>query len=203
VAGYSFGGKLAFEIAQQLLAAGERVGLLAIIDTEANGPSQRPGVSMFLAIPRFLRNLPRWIADDLLRSGPRPILDRLKRKIWATARPILQILAGSPLPGRQLEDIWDTHSWPVRVREQRQSYFDIWNAYTPGHYCGRITVLRARTRPLFHSFELDLGWGRIAAEGVDVRVVPGHHTSLLTEPYCSVLARELTTCLDRLLPDHA
>jgi thioesterase domain-containing protein len=69
--------------------------------------------------------------------------------------------------------------------------------YTPKHYRGRLTLIRARTRPLLHSQSADLGWSEWVTGGVDVLSVPGHHASMLKEPNVQVLASTLQTAIDR------
>src|SRR5690606_460455 len=63
--GYSFGGSVALEIAQQLQAAGETVAVLAIFDQPIKHArsSFRPD-----QLAGFVRNLPGWIGDTARRS---------------------------------------------------------------------------------------------------------------------------------------
>ena len=70
-------------------------------------------------------------------------------------------------------------------------------AYKPGVYPDRLTLFRTQTTPLFYSQGTDKGWGKLAAGGVEIRVVPGHHLTILREPHVRVLAEELRVCLDK------
>ncbi len=70
--GYSFGGVVAFEIAQQLLAGGDRVGVLALIDSAYPDPSARPA-----------------------RSGARALLRLALKRMWTLRRLGLRTVAAS------------------------------------------------------------------------------------------------------------
>ncbi|RYZ42467.1 MAG: non-ribosomal peptide synthetase [Myxococcaceae bacterium] len=61
--------------------------------------------------------------------------------------------------------------------------------YTPGHYGGRVTLLRASETQV--PTGADGGWGPLAAGGVEVREVPGDHHSILRAPGVDALAEEL------------
>jgi hypothetical protein len=37
----------------------------------------------------------------------------------------------------------------------------------------------------------------LASEGLEVRIIPGDHLTMVEEPYAQVLAQELQICLDR------
>jgi thioesterase domain-containing protein len=98
------------------------------------------------------------------------------------------------------DDVFDVDRLPAPLRDVGRRHFGIWSRYVTRSYPGRITVFRAQTRPLYHSYESDLGWGAVAEDGVDVKLVPGHHESILEEPNCRTLARELAACLDSTIP---
>lgn len=54
-----------------------------------------------------------------------------------------------------------------------------------------MLVLRVIKQPRNRISSKDLGWGRLARGGVDVRIVSGTHETLLREPHVRVLADEL------------
>jgi thioesterase domain-containing protein len=43
----------------------------------------------------------------------------------------------------------------------------------------------------------DLGWGKWACGGVDIKMIPGHHSSILREPAVATLAAFLKSALER------
>ena len=200
IAGYSFGSRVALEVAQQLVSAGRPVGLVGAIDS---GPFRRSKYDWKnFSLYRFITNLHNWLADDLLKTPLRELLDRVRLKIKSTARRMG--LLSSPLPASS--PIHGLQSWLdlEHLSDQRRSLIETnylaWQSYQPRPYPGRVTLFRARTRPLLHSLSPDLGWAEIAREGVDIRVVAGHHWSIMVEPNVQRLAAQLRTCLKEAEP---
>ncbi len=50
--------------------------------------------------------------------------------------------------------------------------------------------------PALGEIDPQLGWGRLAAGGVDVRELPGQHLSIFQDPHVRVLAEKLAECLE-------
>ena len=68
--------------------------------------------------------------------------------------------------------------------------------YEPQRYPGRITYFRPSSRIGNKSFEPVEEWRSLAAEGVEVHMVPGNHYTMLREPAVLVLADWLKVCLN-------
>jgi len=85
--GYCSGGIIAYEMAQQLVGAGRRVGHLVFIDTCHPRLWERPafGTRVFRAIKRFARTLIHLGFRLLGRSTPRCISDRLVNEVMRRA----------------------------------------------------------------------------------------------------------------------
>jgi thioesterase domain-containing protein len=49
---------------------------------------------------------------------------------------------------------------------------------------------------LFGIHDEDNGWGKLAQQGVDVRIVGGAHSNILENPHVHILAKELKTTLE-------
>ncbi len=56
----------------------------------------------------------------------------------------------------------------------------------------------ALERPTTEYCDPLLGWGGLAAGGVEIQEVTGHHVPMMFEPYVRVLAEKLKACLERL-----
>ena len=207
VAGYSAGGILAYEIAQQLRAGRGHVALLAMIDApvppelpeEARPRRRWTPAEVF----RFVKNVGWWIVDDLRTSTAADLLLRARSK----AR-LLRGLLHRDVPlvhgAREQVDIRDRLGVP-RLPDQfvpwLEAYIDAIGHYYPQPYPGRIVVLRARAQPLFGGLKHDRGWGELAGHPVEVRVIAGEHDNILREPRVRQLAAALTDVLDAALPE--
>ena len=73
--------------------------------------------------------------------------------------------------------------------------------YLPRPYPGRITLLRCTERDIRDRDDYFLGWGRLAAGGIDVFDVPGHHLTITKEPNIRVLADRLRDCIEKASAD--
>jgi amino acid adenylation domain-containing protein len=197
--GYSFGGKLAYEMARQLSVLGRPVSTLAIIDAELSQPLDRSVTTILRLALAFFRNLPYWVMDDLLRVHPKKMLARIWRHVRKLRRGHGSMAGpseGRPV-GPELQDLFDISQLPDHYRDLMAANLRAYLEYVPKSYPGRVTLFRARTRPLFHSEHYDLGWGRWALGGVEIKAVPGHHQSILIEPAVATLGRLLKTGLDQ------
>ena len=192
--GYSFGGKVAFEIAQQLVAMGEEVSPLIIIDTAA----RRLPMRGFRWLASFVRNIPGWARYDLMESSVAHTLSRVRRKLW-WALKWLGAAGGAAAASTsrvRAEDIWDFTALSGPTRNLVTAHFEVWKEYVPRSYTGHVTLFRARARDLFTpACEADLGWGSVAMEGVDVEMIPGNHGTLFDPPHVQVFAERLSVCL--------
>jgi thioesterase domain-containing protein len=199
--GYSSGGTVAYEMAQQLHAQGQQVALLAVLD---HGPCHgqallRPGTPRWLA--HFLRNVLYWLQDDFLQSTPGQLGRRLRLKLrghlpWSGRGTALEAATGN-FHAPVLDRLFDMAQLPEEYRNFLEGHYRALRNYVPRKFPGRMTLLRARTRPLFRIAEADLGWRKLVQGGVDIRIVPGSHSNILKEPYVRGLAQVLRQCLDQ------
>ncbi len=199
LAAYSIGGRMALEIAQQLVRKGREVAFLGMIDAGPSSRRQHPLWKLLRTTPYFLRNLPYWLVDDLLQTSPSEMRRRIRRKLRAIGKRIVRLCTpGVHTPvDPDFEDVFDVDHLPDRYRRVMEAQYRAWKAYVAAPYPGRVTLLRARTHPLLHSLEPDMGWGKVACGGVEMLVIPGHHRSIMEEPLIQKVAEALKACLDR------
>jgi thioesterase domain-containing protein len=180
--GYSFGGRLAFEMARQLDAAGRRVAFLGLIDTYG------PGYPRLLSPLRRLWSHLRAAAHPDRQQRRRYVRERLLR-VGEWVKGLTTRLPASPWSDRLLV--------PEYIRDD--FHYQRWLSlcYVPGAYAGRLTLFRAAVPQWVGTDFSDptMGWGQLAAGGVEVRPVPGDHLSLFDEPHVGALALSLRACL--------
>jgi thioesterase domain-containing protein len=197
LAGYSFAGVLAYETARQLVDRGRQVKLLAVIDTGVSRVGAPTLAGCFGVALAVVRNLPNWALDNILRNEPRGFVAALNRQLQIIAKRGSRILSsGSLMSGKsEMKDFVDVSQLPPEYVKMMESNLRALREYAPKPYPGRLTLLRASTRPLFHSQGEDLGWSEWVPGGVEILPVPGHHGSILKEPNVQVLARHLQSAM--------
>jgi thioesterase domain-containing protein len=83
--------------------------------------------------------------------------------------------------------------------EQLESNMRALRAYQPRSLRAPLILFRAETQPqkLSHlTMDFTMDWGEVAEGGVQVRVVPGDHSTMITEPLVRHLAKALSDELD-------
>jgi acyl-coenzyme A synthetase/AMP-(fatty) acid ligase/thioesterase domain-containing protein/acyl carrier protein len=175
LAGHSFGGRLAFAIAQQLLQAGERVDLLALLDTYA--PSQTQKATLLERVGLHLNNL-RALPS---REWPAYFGTRWNNAIvrlskYGLMRPLIRCF----------------HVIPRDLASQNRIAA---RGYQYPYYPGKLALFRVHDRPFYVHTDLTARWRNYAAE-VEFHDVPGNHVTMVNEPNVVVLADELRKCLE-------
>lgn len=190
--GYSFGGLLAFEMAQQLCALDQPVGLLGMVDTFLMNGTEAKGTrrNLIQTAKRKAQAL-NFHARSVIRGSSRlsHIRDQISVKIddvIARARGIIYATLtawGRPIP-KFLERAYDVNLFAARRYQARP-------------YPGRITLFRASSAQdsVDERYGYELGWKPLAGAGVEVHEIPGTHRDIMREPNVGLLARHVTACL--------
>src|ERR687885_1169755 len=185
LAGWSFGGLVAFEMAQQLQARDQQVSFLGLLDISAVREASEE--LQELDDVAFLIKL--LVAEDISLS-----LQHIRQ-----LEPDEQVLY-------LIEQARQFNLIPpdlglVQVRRLLQiftSHMQAAKTYIPQPYSGRVTLFRASEGAVADSQDLTLGWQELASEGVDLHWVPGNHLTMVREPHVQLVAKHLRACLEQL-----
>ncbi len=201
--GYCFGGTVAYEMARQLVAQGDRVALLALINCSPPNSSYSRFPWTPRGVVRFLGNL-LYSASYMFRLKPDDRRNLIRWRARVLKKRLGRLLRLRPRGGQgwEIDEVVDLSFQPAEGRQVWETHVQALIKYQPGPYPGRVTLFRTRGHPAVCSFDEAYGWGELAAGGVTVKVVPGAHESILDEPHVRVVARELAQCLTRLRNDQ-
>jgi acyl transferase domain-containing protein/thioesterase domain-containing protein len=182
--GSSFGGTVAFEMAQQLNAQGEKIALLTLIDTP--GPGQMPVLAMEddTAILVYL------LGVGFNMSLSMEVLQKLEPE-----EQLLYFLEQVKIANRVVPPDFGLpqireflHLFKVHAQAMRN--------YIPQNYPGRIIFFRAKEQNEVNPKNPELPWMQVAAVGVEVGEVPGNHITMNYPPHVQVMAEQLRVYLD-------
>jgi len=179
--GFSFGGLVAYEIAQQLHAQGAEVGLLAMLDTRQ--PDRMRGVPVRGHLVRQILYRMYLLYRRTHRRNGR--LRYLWRRFCERLQRVNYMYVASKGEGKVAG----------AVRNVREINYVAGISYKVRPYSGKVTLFRAEEDPLEQPLPEDLEWGQFAAGGVDIQNLPGDHGQVLTQPGLKVLAEQLTEAL--------
>ncbi|HEY9809170.1 MAG TPA: amino acid adenylation domain-containing protein [Halomicronema sp.] len=195
LAGYSFGGAVAFEIARQLQADGETVGLLGLLDS----PSPellRQGDNNLVSGERLSSH---W--SNLSQLGMKEkfnyVVDKLQWKVKKYKRKLLyKVSKMYRKMGRKLPEM-------VKNQLLTEAHRQAAAKYNPPAYQGTAILFRASIQPVKYYNKADMGWTEFVGDGLEIHEVPGKHDTLGTDgvmslPNVEVLARKLKACLEKV-----
>jgi amino acid adenylation domain-containing protein len=202
LAGFCFGGLVAFEMARELVNQGEQVLLLALIDSvnpdcahseEDTNAKQRAGrLNRFKNVVQkenpiyVIKSLLRKIKSRFVSYGSRVVLYRDNFLIY-TKKTICNIFLYLNVP------------IPVSLRDFYiiENYVTANSLFHPQEYQGNIILLRSES---LGAYDEQLGWGKVASDGVKVHFLKGNHLALIDdEENAALLARELNIEIEQAL----
>jgi len=196
VCGSSFGGKAAYEIAQQLHDLGEKVALVAMFDTYGpDYPKRIPGMKRGKV---RLRRMAQKLQKHLKNLG---------KLNWSQKMDYLSLRM--PRSSRRFQ-VWIANKYqeirypmPDDLRRVRKANKQA-NRYLPAppRFDGRWVLFRANHRAIGLIYDPLLGWGAVDSGKIETIEVEGHHDTLLWEPQVGEVARILQGILSELQQDH-
>lgn len=185
------GGIVAFEMAQQLHAQGQKVALLALLDARTPTPDEKFTEEDFEA--KLLVDSVRYFGLSLdLRE---PLAQLPKDELFT--RVLEQAKSASLVP-QEIEV-----SQAQRFVQLLKTDFQATQDYGLHLYPSRVTLFKAREELAGTSSDPTLGWSKWVAGGVEVHVVPGNHATMVYKPHVEVLAEKLKACLNRIQSSEA
>jgi amino acid adenylation domain-containing protein len=191
--GLCAGGVIAFEMAQQLTANGERVALLALLDSNARSPGTPASVADESGTADVLGGIAEWAAGAAdLTSAQWKMLLRLKRRLIGSrlARAVGRRGNGAGAAYR-VEALAAALRLSDRHRVVGMALREGLQRYVPRPYAGPAVLFRPRMQPRFGVGDRSRGWAALVTGGLTICTVPGNHLAMLQEPHVRVLAREL------------
>jgi amino acid adenylation domain-containing protein len=153
VGGFSLAGILAFEVAQQLQAAGHEVSLLIMLDP----PSPCYSGSLRQLTPRLSQ--PGYLLKRVVRLGLKASLSRARKHMFEPFTPLLE--AESP-------------STEVEVGQELIAIGT--SGYQPKRYDGRVLLLLASERP--PDIDVLPEWQALVPSGLHTQYLDGYHEEL-------------------------
>jgi thioesterase domain-containing protein len=191
LAGYSYNGWVAFEVARRLLELGEQVGLLAILDIWAPVDTRHEVAK--------LESQTRWLGVTQWNPERGPFFDARRRAMFArdTARDRWARITwrvrgwsagvvprGSTLQGKLFFKLTEAD-----VRRYRARPLDVDAVVIKAEDFGGWDWLARRAAP-------DMSWSRLVNFRVDVVPVSGDHITMLEDDAADELAEVLADAID-------
>ncbi len=202
--GHSFGGKVAFEMAQQLQKQGQEIALLAILDTTAPEPGNKMislgwNDAMWIV---FIGKLLGYLFgkelelsyEALEQLTPDDQLNYLYKQLQQInffppgagikqLRGFVRVFMANCLSSYFPEEVYPT---PITL----------FRAINPHSEKVMEKELTKSIRTQNESLP-DWGWNQFSNGAVEICEVPGDHISMVAEPHVQVLAQKLMACIEQ------
>lgn len=189
LAGTSFGGLVAFEMAHRIVMQGEKVGLVGLFDTNAPGyPKYLPGTTSlhrklnyqkqrFLFHLNNLRLLEPENRIEYVQRNTRKVRALLRKRMRRIRRSVQNLFLGE------------------RIRVIQEAGNEARKKYLPPVYGGKVVLFRASHQPSGIYPDPTLGWDQFVTGELEIIEIPGYH-GLVREPLVRTLAARLKSCLE-------
>ena len=191
LAGVCMGGVVAYEMARQLLAAGEPLSTLILLDT----PTPSGTTTAIRSAPaggsaptlRFIRRRLTLYARTLARLRGRERLDYIKGRL-----SVLGEIASR-------RDLLRDNRSGVHAQAVADANRAAFRNYRPGPYPGRAVMFRAQGREQLGETARRDAWDALIEGGVRHEDVPGNNSGfMLRPPHVEVLAHRVAALLDEI-----
>ncbi len=181
IGGFSAGGVVAFEMAQQLRAAGQEVATLALFDTEVLTLRRSEG-SVTARARRWMRTV-KMNLRYAWRMRPAEFLLRKSSNFKMRSKLLLW----------EIRERLGLDVQPSKLTAE-EGFLLALRRYVPRPYPGSATLFRAGDGSDYP--EPKLGWEGLIGGCLYIQEVSGDHDTILQEPHIGMLARRLEGCLE-------
>ena len=193
IAGYSFGGIVAYEMVNQLKEAGKNVEMLAMIDT--NVQEAAPIVFIDKLLQKTIRQFGK-LAFRLGSFSKQPLanIDYLT-KLYTNKVKETMVKFG-------MLNKYKASGLPKYMQKVVDKLYLAWSYYKLKPYHVKLDLFKAEHRLFYVDDPKFLGWGQYALDGVKVYNVPGDHEDMFRSPNDRLLAQAIQKRLDEI-PENA
>jgi aspartate racemase len=177
---------VAFEMAQQLDAQGEKTDWLGICD---KAPHQGAKIASKKSLGEFVKIHAQNLGKiSSFQEKSQYIWDRISYRFTSLdyKKHLLQEFSKTEVSTPDfLLKLLD-----INIQTDINYQFQV--------HKGSLALFRGKHQSVEHYFNPDLGWGNLVTGGVEINHLPGHHFDLMKEPAVQVLAKKLEESINSL-----
>lgn len=189
--GYCMGGGVAYEMAQRLQAKGQKIALLAMLESY-NIASDPRSTSLFYRPLIWLQNIKFHLENFMIIRPEDKMRFAIKKTKVEKTRIKFKINVWLAKMAHRF-NLNNVPSYPHTLIGKVND--NAWKNYKVKNYPGHVTVFRPQ-KYFFGASDPQYGWGDYAARGVDVHELPFSPKGMLVEPFVKILAEKLTACIN-------
>ncbi len=198
LAGFSLGGKIAYEMARQLDEMGKKVSFLGLLDATAEG-----SVAYYPLLKRTgyrVNHLVNYVAWNIASFFKEPNQTKLSviRLKW---NGLLKKLRGMDIKVQKQDLIskGTKDELPKFLRKVHKANSRASRNYVVKPYNGAVYLYKAAKQTFYIQEPENYGWNKVAKGGIIVHVIPGEHSNTFAPPNDKYFAEILQKNLDEAI----
>ena len=194
LAGFSMGGQIAYEMARQLVVAGNKVSFLGMFDTVSENASDMHipiPKRYFLRVDRLFRQI-IWVTGTFLKKPSNEKMRFLKLKWNSLKQKITKDDYKVKPDGVSVGKVTEL---PKFLHKVHRSNWVAMEKYVLPPYPGKLTLFRAMHQGFYIQDPVNYGWDKFVKELV-IYHIPGEHSTIFAPPYDIIFAKALQKALD-------
>ena len=188
LAGYSFGGIIAYEMAHQFAIRGKKVTMVGLLDTDINPHNyyKNPTRKTIAKVVNTFKN-DIWILGKMIIDWEHA-KQRINNQKKAFKNKLLEFKHGKEKQYNK------NHNNQYKL--DRMNAIAI-NKYHIAPRPYKLDLFRVNDKNFYKYDKATLGWGKVALNGVEVHDIPGNHFELFSPPHDVISARIIQEVLDK------
>jgi amino acid adenylation domain-containing protein len=194
IAGFSLGGRIAYEMAQQLTVLGKKVAFLGLFDTPVNEISSVESILFGKkSMLRYMMNYIQWNIRYFFRDSEESKLTIISRR-W---KGLMKKLSGIDikLDKKELVSKGAKRELPRYLRQVHRANMKADKNYITKPYPGNVFLFKAKHQTFYNPDPVYYGWDKLAKGGVMIHEIPGEHSRIFAPPNDKYFARILEECM--------
>jgi amino acid adenylation domain-containing protein len=195
LAGFSLGGRIAYEMARQLNEKGKKVGFLGVLDATAEGSvSHYSFMKRNIYRLKYSINYISWNISNFLKEPNRTKLSVIRRR-W---KGLQKKMRGMDIKVQKTDIVsrGKQKELPKYLRKVHRANKRANRNYIVMPYNGTVHLYKAQKQTFYIPEPEDYGWNRVAKGGVIVHEIPGEHSNTFAPPNDKYFADILQRSLD-------
>jgi len=197
LAGFSLGGRIAYEMARQLYDMGKKVSFLGVVDTTAEGSvNHYPFIQRNISQLTYATNYILWNIGSFFKEPNETKLSVIRRKWQGLGKKLRRM--DVKVEKQDAVSKGKRKELPKYLRKVHRANHIANRNYIIKTYEGCIHLYKAQKQTFYIPEPEDYGWNHVVKGGVVIHEIPGEHSSTFAPPNDKFFAEILQQTLDQV-----
>ena len=196
MAGFSLGGRIAYEMARQIVAMGKSVSFLGLFDASADDSfGNLPFLERNSRRIGHLVNYVTWNISHFFREKSESKFDILKRRWKGLEKKFVGL--DFKVSNMEMVSKGKRKELPKYLRKVHKANSRADRKYVIQPYPGPVHLFKAQKQTFYITDPVSYGWDKMAKGGVFIHTIPGEHSNTFAPPNDKYFANVLQEHLNQ------